>query len=182
MLFEKVGVSKIFNDFGSPCSYLSGLYPELVGYHVPKLKYVITITIHPNESMSREPPSPSFWGQALIFWFFLCCSTRRWIWEWKSHSQRGNQVICIQTSWQSTIVQYTSMRLVQRHISFTQFTYSSVWSVGIGQRIWRSTKLLFYCGANNAVAKKREDEQLEHTQVGRLFVCWTVFEIDWTTI
>ena len=59
-----------------------------------------------------------------------------------------------------------------------QFTYSNFCSVGRGQGIWRSTKLLFYCGAKNAVAKNREDEQLEHIQVGRLFVCLTVVEID----
>ena len=50
----------------------------------------LPLQLHPNESMSKEPPSPSFWGQALICWFFLCCLTRRWIRAWTNHSQRGN--------------------------------------------------------------------------------------------
>ena len=142
------------------------------------------IIIHPNESMWKNLLLPSFWGQALIFCFFLCCLTRRWIWEWTNHSPRGNlDSKNIMAMHHCSI--YIRLAGSNRHISwsyvFMQFTHSNFCSVGRGQGIWRSTKLLFYCGAKNTVAKNREDEQLEHTQVGRLFVCLTVFEIDWTT-
>lgn len=112
MLFEKVGVSKIFTDFGSPCSYLSGLHPELGGYYGDPLSM----------SLNSHYESPKIYVKRTSFSQVSV--------QYLQHLLRSGFDLLIlplllDEEVQSTIVQYTPIRLVQIGIyhghMFSQF-------------------------------------------------------------